>query len=86
MPRVGYEPTTAVFKRAKTVHALDRAATVTGTYRKFFLLISNEHVTVNGECHNQMGTPNWGAVYHHPTLSKDRQNYSFVYSNFYVLR
>jgi hypothetical protein len=30
-PRVGFEPTTLVFERAKTVHALDRAATVIGT-------------------------------------------------------
>jgi hypothetical protein len=28
MPRLGFEPTTPVFKRAKTVHALERAATV----------------------------------------------------------
>jgi hypothetical protein len=28
MPRVGFEPTVPVFERAKTVHALDRAATV----------------------------------------------------------
>jgi hypothetical protein len=28
MPRVGFEITTPVFERAKTVHALDRAATV----------------------------------------------------------
>jgi hypothetical protein len=28
MPRVGFEPTTSVFERAKTVHALDLAATV----------------------------------------------------------
>jgi hypothetical protein len=27
-PRVGFEPTIPVFERAKTVHALDRAATV----------------------------------------------------------
>jgi hypothetical protein len=31
MPRVGFEPTILVFERAKTVHALARAATVTGT-------------------------------------------------------
>jgi hypothetical protein len=31
MPRVAFEPTTPVFKRAKTVQALDRAATVSGT-------------------------------------------------------
>jgi hypothetical protein len=30
MPWVGFEPTIAVFKRAKTFYALDRAATVTG--------------------------------------------------------
>jgi hypothetical protein len=30
MPRVGFEPTIAAFKRAKTVHALDGAATVIG--------------------------------------------------------
>jgi hypothetical protein len=37
MPRVGFEPTTPVFKRAKTVHTLRRAATVIGnlgTYTK----------------------------------------------------
>jgi hypothetical protein len=30
MPRVGFEPTTPVFEREKTVHALDRATTVIG--------------------------------------------------------
>jgi hypothetical protein len=30
MPRVGFEPTIPVFERTKTVHALDRAAIVTG--------------------------------------------------------
>jgi hypothetical protein len=32
MPRVGFEPTIPVFERAKTVHVLDRAATVIGNY------------------------------------------------------
>jgi hypothetical protein len=32
MPRVGFKPTTQVFERAKTVHALDRAATVIGEW------------------------------------------------------
>jgi hypothetical protein len=32
VPRVGFEPTTLAFVRAKTVHALDRAATVFGYY------------------------------------------------------
>jgi hypothetical protein len=30
MPQVGFEPTIPAFKRAKTVHALDRAAAVIG--------------------------------------------------------
>jgi hypothetical protein len=30
MPSVGFEPTILVFERVKTVHALDRAATVIG--------------------------------------------------------
>jgi hypothetical protein len=30
MPLAGFEPMIPVFKRAKTFHALDRAATVTG--------------------------------------------------------
>jgi hypothetical protein len=30
MPQVGFEPTTPVLERAKTVHALDSAATVIG--------------------------------------------------------
>jgi hypothetical protein len=28
MPQLGFEPTISVFERAKTVYALDRAATV----------------------------------------------------------
>jgi hypothetical protein len=32
MPRVEFEPTIPVFERAKTVHALDRAATLIGRY------------------------------------------------------
>jgi hypothetical protein len=31
MPLMGFEPTAPVFKRAKTVHTLDRGATVFGT-------------------------------------------------------
>jgi hypothetical protein len=30
MPRVGFEPTITASERAKTVHALDRSASVTG--------------------------------------------------------
>jgi hypothetical protein len=36
MPRLRFKPTTpAVFKRAKTIHALDRAATVIGETRSY---------------------------------------------------
>jgi hypothetical protein len=38
MPWVGFEPTIPVFKRAKTVHALDPGATVIGT-QSFLQLI-----------------------------------------------
>jgi hypothetical protein len=30
MPRMAFEPTTPVVEKAKTIHALDRAATVIG--------------------------------------------------------
>jgi hypothetical protein len=33
MPRVGFKPTIPVFERAKTFHALDRAATVIGNHK-----------------------------------------------------
>jgi hypothetical protein len=35
MPRMGFQLTTPVFERAKTVHAFDRAATVIGTRNAF---------------------------------------------------
>jgi hypothetical protein len=42
MPRVGFEPTIPMFKRAKTVHALDRAATVFG-FLVHLLLVKHTH-------------------------------------------
>jgi hypothetical protein len=33
VPRVGFEPTTLVFERAKTIHALDLAATAIDSMR-----------------------------------------------------
>jgi hypothetical protein len=42
MPEVRFEPTIPVFERAKTVHVVDRAATVTGTLpftREYYLLM-----------------------------------------------
>jgi hypothetical protein len=41
MPRVGFETTIQTSKRAKTVHALDHSATVTGNiYYVFLFFIS----------------------------------------------
>jgi hypothetical protein len=45
IPRVGFEPTIPVFERAKTVHALDRAATVIGC--SFSKLDKNICVKIN---------------------------------------
>jgi hypothetical protein len=38
MPLVGFEPTIAVFERAKTLHALDSAVTVIGAIRRHKLM------------------------------------------------
>jgi hypothetical protein len=45
MPRVGFQPTIPAFERAKTVHALDRAATVIGCY------VHNGTVSPNTLCY-----------------------------------
>jgi hypothetical protein len=44
MPRVGFELTTPVFERAKTVHALDRAAPVIDPVK--YLPTYNDHAIV----------------------------------------
>jgi hypothetical protein len=38
MPQVGFEPRILVFERTKTVHALDRAATVMGPPSQLFIV------------------------------------------------
>jgi hypothetical protein len=52
MPRVGFESTTPVFERAKTVHVLDRAATVIGKAKnrclKFVLVRTCENCGMLG--------------------------------------
>jgi hypothetical protein len=40
MPRVGYEPTTPVFERARMIHALDRAAALIGSLHNLHTLCS----------------------------------------------
>jgi hypothetical protein len=44
MPRVGFELTIPVFERAKTIHALERAATVIGYCFSSCLIISRDAV------------------------------------------
>jgi hypothetical protein len=39
MSRAGFKPATSVFERVKTVHALDRAVTVTGVYNIQHIII-----------------------------------------------
>jgi hypothetical protein len=41
MPQVGFKPIFPVFERAKTVHALDRAATVIGFFRSTIIQLSS---------------------------------------------
>jgi hypothetical protein len=43
VPRVGFEPTIPVFKRAKTVHALDRTVTVISKPDHYNLKIGTKH-------------------------------------------
>jgi hypothetical protein len=45
MLRVRFEPTSPASERAKTVHALDRAATVTGTEAHYSHKINIDPVT-----------------------------------------
>jgi hypothetical protein len=44
MPQVGFEPTIPVFEWAKTVRALDRAATVMGKHDLRNLLLRNNEL------------------------------------------
>jgi hypothetical protein len=53
MPRVAFEPTIRVFERAKTVHALDREATVIGnqTVNEYnSVKIGSQHVCTPLKC------------------------------------
>jgi hypothetical protein len=43
MPQVGFEPTIPVFKRAKTVHALDREVSMKGEVCNYSIRVQNKH-------------------------------------------
>jgi hypothetical protein len=51
MLRVGFEATTQAFEREKTVHALDRAATVIGSVYKYWAIncLQNVNTAEAGE-------------------------------------
>jgi hypothetical protein len=66
MPRVGFEPITPVFERAKTVHALDRATTVIahfhvyhrvkgGVTNECVLMVPQSEQTVNRSVFSRAG-------------------------------
>jgi hypothetical protein len=48
MSPVGFEPTISVLERAKTVHALDRAATAIGVFNLnvYYLLLNNQFASI----------------------------------------
>jgi hypothetical protein len=52
MPLAGLEPTIPVFKRAKTFHALDRAATVTGSWYTYKIILQATQLGMFGERQN----------------------------------
>jgi hypothetical protein len=54
MPRLGLEPTIRMFEQAKTVHALDRAATVIGLL--YIYLHDNGFSTINHESIRSRGS------------------------------
>jgi hypothetical protein len=58
MLREGFEPTTPVFERAKTVHALDCAATVIGRPQELLDLILGHF-----EYYRNTPKPDWGYIY-----------------------
>jgi hypothetical protein len=55
MPGVGFEPTISASKRAKTVHVLDRSATVTGNKLIFF---------IGTTAPVGLGLPPWNSPFH----------------------
>jgi hypothetical protein len=50
MPRVGFELTTPVFERAKTVHALDRATTVIGMWTVYKIITISSALVLDIFC------------------------------------
>jgi hypothetical protein len=62
MPCVGFEPTIPAFERAKTVHALDRAAAVIGN------AIYNAAAVITA-MNNRKRKTDWGSLFTVPTVN-----------------
>jgi hypothetical protein len=58
MPWVGFEPKFPAFERAKTVHALDRAATVIDIWK-----LHNAFYTTDVQTFSVIQFSSWGALY-----------------------
>jgi hypothetical protein len=78
MPQVRFEPTIPAFKRAKTVHALDRAATVIGNFRitpikicceDFNFTGSNSWLVINFNNWKSLNQLNWHQLQRSSLLS-----------------
>jgi hypothetical protein len=81
MPWVGFEPAIPAFERVKTVHALDRSATVTGSYecRSPINSITNP---------NPVSSHTWqyAHVVKYATFSMDTANIRKTHFTFYAAR
>jgi hypothetical protein len=52
LPRVGFEPTTPRFERAKTIHALDRATTDRHFIASYYEKTCMTHICIFAQIHN----------------------------------
>jgi hypothetical protein len=62
MPLAGFEPTIPVFKRAKTFHALDHSATVTGFFQHYPLPNPFQFVIYQSSYHLILYSVSYSAV------------------------
>jgi hypothetical protein len=69
MPRVGFERMTPVFKQAKTIYALDRAATVIGCSQYTNILISSVYRGCNVLLNYELLSSNPGLCMTHKLIT-----------------
>jgi hypothetical protein len=71
MPRMGFEPATPAFEREKTIHVLDRAATVIGSVihperSRRLSLLTQRYIYMDDFMKLSLYTWAWGATSHLP--------------------